>query len=172
MADEQQPAKGKRFGFVALFLVLFLGVLGGGLAVAGVAAHHMHGMGGWGGWGGHHRMHGDMDDGHAQEHVQRMVGMLAWKVDATAEQKQKLTAIAQSVVKEIEPFHRKFRDAHKKVHELLLQPTTDRAALEALRAEQIATADEVSKKMVQALADAADVLTPEQRAKLARDWDF
>lgn len=169
MADEQQPPRGKRFGFVAVFLVLFLGVIGGGLAVAGVAAYHMHGMGGW---GGHHRMHGMMDDGRAQEHIQRMVGMLAWKVDATAEQKQKLTAIAQGVAKEIEPFHQKFRDAHKRAHDLLLQPTTDRAALEALRAEQIATADEVSKKMVQALADAADVLTPEQRAKLARDWDF
>ena len=171
MSDEK-PTTGKRFGFVALFLVLFLGVLGGGLAVAGVAAHHMHAMGGWGGWGGHHRMHGMMDDGRSGEHMQHMVGMLAWKVDATAEQKQKLTAIADGIAKEIEPFHQKFREAHKKAHALLLQPTTDRAALEALRAEQIATADEASKKLVQALADAADVLTPEQRAKLARDWDF
>jgi Spy/CpxP family protein refolding chaperone len=63
-------------------------------------------------------------------------------------------------------------DAHKRAHELLLQPTMDRAALEALRAEQIASADEASKKLVQFLADAADVLTPEQRAKLAKDWDF
>ena len=113
-----------------------------------------------------------MDPGEQQEHIQRMVGMLSWKVDATAEQKQKLTAIAAAAVKELEPYHQKFFDAHKRVHDLLVQPKTDRVALEALRAEQIASADEASKKLVQFLADAADVLTPEQRAKLATDWDF
>ena len=43
--------------------------------------------------------------------------------------------------------------------------------LEALRVEHLALADEVSKKITAGLADAADVLTPEQRAKLARHWD-
>ena len=166
---EEKVSAGKRFGFLALFVAITLGFLGGGLAVAGVAAHHMHRMIGW---GGHHRMGDHMDPGEQQEHIQRMVGMLSWKVDATAEQKQKLTAIAAAAVKELEPYHQKFFDAHKRAHDLLLQPTMDRAALEALRAQQIATADEASKKLVQFLADASDVLTPEQRAKLAKDWDF
>lgn len=168
MTDEKVSA-GKRFGYLALFIAIAIGFFGGGLAVAGVARHHLHQMMGW---AGHHRTGGHMDPGEQQEHIQRMVGMLSWKVDATADQKQKLTAIAAAAVKDLEPFHQKFFDAHKRAHELLLQPTMDRAALESLRAEQIASADEVSKKLVQFLADAADVLTLEQRAKLAKGWDF
>jgi len=50
---------------------------------------------------------------------------------------------------------------------LLAAPTIDRAAIEKLRAEQITLADASSKRMTQALADAGEVLNPEQRKKLA-----
>jgi len=43
------------------------------------------------------------------------------------------------------------------------------AAIERLRAEQIGLAETASKRIAQALADAADVLSPEQRRKVA-DW--
>jgi hypothetical protein len=33
-------------------------------------------------------------------------------------------------------------------------------------------ADDVSKRITQGLADAADVLTPQQRTKLAEHWTF
>ena len=39
--------------------------------------------------------------------------------------------------------------------------------MERLRAEQVTLADSVSKRITQALAEAADVLTPEQRQKVA-----
>ena len=48
-------------------------------------------------------------------------------------------------------------------------PTIDRTAIERLRAEQIALAETASKRIAQALADAAEVLNPEQRKKVA-DW--
>jgi Spy/CpxP family protein refolding chaperone len=51
--------------------------------------------------------------------------------------------------------------------ELLSAPTIDRAAIERLRAEQMQATDAVSKRMSQAFADAAEVLTPEQRKKVA-----
>jgi len=51
--------------------------------------------------------------------------------------------------------------------ELLSAPAIDRAAIERLRAEQIQGADAVSKRMAQAFADAAEVLTPDQRKKIA-----
>jgi Spy/CpxP family protein refolding chaperone len=101
-----------------------------------------------------------------------MVDRFAWHVDATAEQKQKLTVIAQALAADMQPLHQKMREAHKRGIDLLRQPTVDRAAVEAFRAEQIAAADTASKRLAQALADAADVLTPEQRAKLAQHWDF
>jgi periplasmic protein CpxP/Spy len=51
----------------------------------------------------------------------------------------------------------------------LTAPTIDRSAIERLRAEQIGLAETASKRIAQALADAADVLSPEQRRKVA-DW--
>jgi Spy/CpxP family protein refolding chaperone len=49
---------------------------------------------------------------------------------------------------------------------LLTQPTIDRAAIEALRVEHLALAEAASKRFTQALADVAEVLTPEQRRKI------
>lgn len=174
MSEDSSTPK-KRFGYVAIFLVLIVGLLGGGLAVAGVVASHMHGFGGMRGMHmmGHMRhMDGPASIENSKEMAQFMVGRLARHVDATPDQKAKLTAIAESIAVEIQPTHQKFRAAHKRAHELFLQPTIDRTALEALRVEQLALADEVSKKLVAAMADAGDVLTPEQRAKLAQRHRF
>ena len=174
MSDDSSPRR-KRFGFVALLLVLLVGLLGGGLAVAGVVAHHMHGAGGF--YGLHmlgHMRHigGPEESSKLKEHVEFMVGRFAEHVDATPDQKAKLTSIAQSIAAEIQPTHQRFEAAHKRAHELFLQPTIDRTALEALRVEQLALVDEISKKLVTALADASDVLTPQQRAKLAQRHRF
>src|SRR6266478_5825887 len=50
--------------------------------------------------------------------------------------------------------------------ELLSHDPVDRAALEALRADQLKLAEQASRRFTQALADVADVLTPEQRKAL------
>jgi periplasmic protein CpxP/Spy len=168
MSEQTSPTKKGRFGFVALSVAAFVGLLGGGLATM-AAGHHMgRGHHGW----GHHRMHGPVDPERAQKHVERMVSHLSRAVDATDEQKQKLTEIASALVKDMLPIREKMNAARTRAIELLKQPQTDRAALEALRAEQIATADEASKRLAQGLADAADVLTPAQRAKLAERARF
>jgi Spy/CpxP family protein refolding chaperone len=101
-----------------------------------------------------------------------MAGHLAWAVDATAEQKKQLTAIATQIATDLIPAHEKMRAARGRIVALLRAPKTDRAALEALRAEHLALADDVSKRIAQGLADAADVLTPQQREKLAGHWSF
>jgi protein CpxP len=48
----------------------------------------------------------------------------------------------------------------------LSQPTVDRAALQQIRQSEIQLAESASDRFVTAIADAADVLTPEQRGKL------
>lgn len=167
MTDETKPVR-RGFGYAALVAAVLFGAVGGGVATQAI------GHGGFGPgmhrWGGHGD--GPMDPAHAQEHAERVVGHLAWAIDATPDQKQKLTAIAVAMIKDLAPTHQKMHAARDRAVQLLRQPKTDRAALEALRAEQIATADEVSKRLAQGLADAADVLTPEQRAKLASHWRF
>jgi protein CpxP len=96
----------------------------------------------------------------------RMIGHLAVEIDATNEQQDKLKAILHTTVKDVLPTRDKMLAARATARELLTQPTIDRAALEKLRAEQIATHEAVSKQLVQAVADAADALTPEQRRKI------
>lgn len=171
MTEDTAP-RGKRFGYVALVVALVLGIVGGGIAAAGIARHHMGKFGMGHGWGGHHRMHGDFDIQRAERHIQRVVGFAARRLDATEDQQKRLTAIAQAATKELLPMRARFMEGRKRAHELLKQPVIDRTALEALRTEQLALADEASRKMVQFIADAAEVLTPEQRTKLANRWDF
>ena len=122
-------------------------------------------------FGGHHDR-GPVDPAEAKEHAARMAGHLAWAVDATDAQKQQLTQIAQAMVNDLLPAHEKMRSARGKIANLLRAPKTDRAALEAMRAEHVALADDVSKRIAQGMADAADVLTPQQRSKLAAHWSF
>lgn len=167
----EQTNTSRRFGFAALIVAALVGLVGGGLATAAFG----HGMmgGGFRHWGGmHHGEHGPFDPAHAKEHAEHMVGHLAWAIDATDEQKKQLTVIATAMVNDLIPAHQKLEAARDRIVALLREPKTDRAALEALRVEQIALADEVSKHLAQGLADAADVLTPQQRAKLAEHWRF
>jgi Spy/CpxP family protein refolding chaperone len=173
MTDETKPTR-RGFGYAALIGAAIVGLVGGGLATSAMGHGGFgprHWGGGPGGWG-HHRMHGPATPEQAKEHAAHMVDHFARHVDVTPEQKQKLTAIAESLATDIQPLHAKMEAARKRGIEILRQPTIDRAAVEAFRAEQIASADEASKRLAQALADAADVLTPAQRAKVAQHWDF
>jgi Spy/CpxP family protein refolding chaperone len=167
--SEQTTTKRRGFGYAALIAAGLLGLVGGGLVSNAVG----HGMGGPGfrHFGGHHDR-GPIDPAQAKEHAARMVGHLAWAVDATDAQKQQLTQIAQAMVNDLLPAHEKMRSARGKIANLLRAPKTDRAALEAMRAEHLALADDVSKRIAQGMADAADVLTPQQRGKLAAHWSF
>jgi Spy/CpxP family protein refolding chaperone len=114
-----------------------------------------------------------MDPAQMDEHVERMVKHLAVEVDATPEQREKLTAIAQSAARDLAPLRGNMKRVHQQAIELMSAEKVDRAAIENLRAGQIALADTATKRLTQALADAADVLTVEQRRKLAeRARDF
>ena len=144
-----------------------------GAAITAVVGALAAGFGGqaWshGGPGGMHRgfMGGSQDPAKADERIERMVKHLAVEVDATPEQRSKLTDIAKAAARDLRPLREKARDARKRGMALLAAPTIDRAAIERLRAEQIQAADAVSKRMSQAFADAAEVLTPDQRKKMA-----
>lgn len=177
MTDETKaPVRGgKRFGFLAMTLTLVLGIAIGGAIIAGLAMqrHHAMGLGHGPGW----RVHQWMQDGprgeeYALRRIERMVGFAARRLDATDDQKKRLADIASAAVRDLLPMRGKMRDARKQARQILTAPTIDRAALEALRAAQLAEADAASRRMTQAIADAAEVLTPEQRARLAKRFDF
>jgi Spy/CpxP family protein refolding chaperone len=109
----------------------------------------------------------NMDPAQMAEMADRGVRHVAIEIDATPEQTDKLRAIARDLVKDLAPLRGARQQAAEKIRSLLTQPTVDKAAVEAFRAEQIGKMDSASKRVAQAVDDAADVLTAEQRQKLA-----
>jgi len=51
--------------------------------------------------------------------------------------------------------------------QIFAAPTVDAAAAESVRQQMLAQHDQASKRMLQAMLDVSNVLTPEQRAKMA-----
>ncbi len=118
---------------------------------------------GWG--GGHHHGMADMSPEMRSKHVDKMVAHLLG--DATAEQKAKVTALANAAITDLQPLQEKRRANHLEGIKILSEATVNRAALEQVRSNEMQLAEQGSKRMTQAMADIADVLTPAQRVKLA-----
>jgi Spy/CpxP family protein refolding chaperone len=151
--------KTKPSGRRRLFRVAGLGAALAALGTAFTLRAHAHGFG---------RGHGPLDPARMDEHIERMLKHLYVEIDATEAQKAKLEPIVKQAARDLAPMRGKFGEARKQAIALLSAPQVDRAALEKLRAEQIAAADALSRRFTQALSDAAEVLTAEQRQKLAR----
>jgi len=133
------------------------GILGtlGLLASAGALAH------------GRRHGHGPMDPAQMDERIERFIRHLAIEVDASPEQQQKLTAIGKDAARDLAPLRSQGLELRKQALALFSAPTVDRGAVEKLRAARMQQADAASRRMTQALADAAEVLSPEQRRKAA-----
>jgi len=101
-----------------------------------------------------------------EDRADRAVRHLAIEIDANADQQAKLQGIVKAAIKDLVPMREKVMAARQRARELLTQATIDRAAIETLRTEQIATVDALSKRVAQAMGDAAEVLTPDQRRKI------
>ena len=102
-----------------------------------------------------------------QRRAEAMVKWWLADVDATDAQQKKIAEIMTTTMRELAPLREQHREARKQVVEILSKPQIDRAALESIRAQELQLAEQVSRRITQSLADAAEVLTPEQRAKLA-----
>ena len=126
-----------------------------GLAATGAAAHQRRGG------------RGPMNPAEMDERIERFIKHVAVEVDATPEQTQKLTAIAKGAAHDLAPLRAQGMELRKQGVALLAAATIDRDAVEQLRAKRIQHADLRSRRITQALADAAEVLTPEQRQKAA-----
>jgi Spy/CpxP family protein refolding chaperone len=133
------------------------------VSVMGLAAAQAPAAPQAGGHGGHSARGGQGMERMGERRIDHMIK----QVDGTPEQKAKLTQLAQAAQKDLQPLREQLMSARKKGMELLAAPTVDRPALERLRAEQTQLTDALSKRMVAHMADAAEVFTPAQRAKLA-----
>jgi protein CpxP len=155
-----------------------IGALGlaaiGGIGVATAVSQDMMRPGAeqtaWGGWGGGDGprgggWHGPRHGGGGMGGGMGGPGRIFSELDLTDEQEDKIFEIMDGVRSEARPLMREFRDTREDLAALLGAASIDKAAVEALRADRVAKADEASKKLTEALVAAAEVLTPEQRAK-------
>jgi len=134
--------------------------------VAGLAGGYVGKSFAYGGLG-HWRGGMPTDPAKMDHKIEQMVKRIATKVDASTEQKDKISVIVKDSVKELMPLREKAQTTRKQAIALLAAASIDRPSIERLRAEQIQLADAGSKRLSQALADIAEVLTPEQRKTLA-----
>jgi Spy/CpxP family protein refolding chaperone len=152
--------------------------IGSAAATAWAAAGPEFGMFGGEGRGGHHALFGaDHGHGHGgagrmspervEARIDRMADRLVRSVDGTPEQKESIGVIAKAAAKDLRELRGQHGDLRRQAMDLLKAPTIDRAAIEALRSQQMTVADALSKRVSVALAETAEVLTPEQRVKLA-----
>jgi Spy/CpxP family protein refolding chaperone len=111
--------------------------------------------------------HGPIDPANLDKHLDRMLKHLYVEIDATEAQKQQLEPIVKQAAKDLLPLRENLHAGRRDAIALLSQDRVDPAALEALRAKQIGLADEASRRLTRALAEAAEVLTPAQRKELA-----
>jgi Spy/CpxP family protein refolding chaperone len=114
-------------------------------------------------WHGPGFMRAPLTAADIEDRADRGIRHAAIELDATNEQQERLRSIAKAAVKDLLPLREKAQTARQRAAALLTQPTVDRAAIEAFRAEQMALADAASKRFAQAITEAAEVLTPDQR---------
>lgn len=107
-----------------------------------------------------------LDPERAIERAALVIDFALGQVDATEAQQAQITAVVQAAIEDLHPALAGHGAAHEALRGILAQPFVDRAALEELRAARLQQADEVSQRLVQTLAEAADVLTQQQRVEL------
>jgi len=141
-----------------------IALTGGLVAAVGAGAVAANAGGGWH-HGGAHAMKGNPED--MANHVDDVLQHIYTQVNATDAQKAQLGPIVQQAASDLAQVHGELHTGHSQIMTLLTQETVDRTELEVARAAQLELADEASRRIVQLLADAADVLTPAQRKALA-----
>ena len=148
MTDPSTPRR-RRVGLIAI-VVSFAALAGGALVFAHADGRH----------------HGPMS-GNASRHHEHIQAMLT-RAGATDAQKSQIEGILKPAFADMKATHEAHSAAFRQFHEAIAAPSIDRARLESLRAEQIKSFDETSKRLLTAVSDAAEVLSPEQRAALAK----
>lgn len=144
------------------------GVLAVGIGTAGVVATQALGHDGqFGGWrgGGHADMRNPAD---MEKNIERGIRHLAVEIDATAEQQAQLVELAKTTAKDLHAFRDMMHGEAEELASLLTQSTVDRAAIETFRAEKMAELDQLTSRLADAAVKAGEILTPEQRGKIAK----
>ena len=101
--------------------------------------------------------------GASPRHIERMLD----SINATEAQRSQIKKIVETARADMKTQREAGRSLHDKSRALLAAPTIDTNALEQVRQQMLTHHEQVSRKALQVQIEVAQVLTPEQRAKLS-----
>jgi periplasmic protein CpxP/Spy len=111
--------------------------------------------------------HGPWDPAKRLEHMQAFSKRVLDGIGASTDQENKIHDIIANAFTAVNKDRKPPEEIRKRMTELMKSPTVDRAAIESLRAEMVAKFDAHSKVIANAIADAGNQLSAEQRSQLA-----
>lgn len=109
--------------------------------------------------GGEHGRHGGGMD-------MKFSGRMLDAVKATPEQRAQIQKIMETARADLQAQREAGKGLRSQLMQAMAQPNIDANAVERVRKDMLAHQDQVSKRRMQAMVDAARVLTPEQRKQL------
>jgi periplasmic protein CpxP/Spy len=133
-----------------------LGVMVAIAATLGLSAWAQHGPGGHGGGMGAGMFGG------SPEHIQHMLDDL----NASDAQRAQIKQIVKAAATDMKAQREAGRALHEKAMQVFTAPAVDANAAEQLRQQMLVQHEQMSRRVLQAMLEASNVLTPEQRAKL------
>ncbi|HZP88736.1 MAG TPA: Spy/CpxP family protein refolding chaperone [Burkholderiales bacterium] len=159
-----EPSKPKRR---LVGKILAGGVLAGLLASAAAFVAHAHegsfGAGcrhmGWRGPGG-------MSPEAMRERLDQMTERTLTRVNASDDQKARVKQVVAAAAQDLATLRESHRANRQAMMEALSADTIDRERIESIRKAELALAEQASRRVSVALADAAEVLSPDQRREL------
>ena len=169
MSEQEHPQAGPRPGEPArrrwrIALAVAAIVVVGGLA--GIVASQVgqaREKGGFGWW----QSAKTAED--AGKRAERRAKHLAVELDASPEQMTKIAEIAKDAATDIFPIRQKILEKRNEAVKLIGSDKIDRDTIEALRKEQVSNVDALTQRLSKGIADATEVLNPDQRRKFA-EW--
>lgn len=156
----------------ALSRLLLSSLLVGGAALSALAVQAqpmpLGGPGGSGGPAGHrgHMMGGEHGP-HGGGMDMKWSGRMLDAVKASPEQRAQIQKIMEGARTDLQAQREAGQALRGQLMQAMAQPNIDANAVEQLRQKMLAQHDQVSKRRMQAMVDAARVLTPEQRKQLS-----
>lgn len=114
--------------------------------------------------------HKDMNQEDLAEHFKDKAEWVLDEVDATDAQVTQVNGILDGLAADLIPLKREHRGLGERLHELAGAERIDREELEAARKSMVDLFDRATSRVLTAVADAAEVLTVEQRRELVAEW--
>ena len=155
--------------------MVMIGMLVTLLAAVGVSAWAQPApppdMDGGPGMMGHHGMHGGgmgggMMFGGSPEHMGRAIDHMLDGLNASDAQRSQIKQIAAQAGADLKAQMAAGRGLRQRGMQIFTAPTVDADAAEQVRQQMLQQHDQMSRRMTQAMVAVANVLTPEQRAKV------